>query len=805
MQEESVSPKLRKNQVFTFLAGIIVPSISITVEATSHICARVFFDPIPTPWHLVIVIFVPLAQLQTWVAIRRADPQRLALAGWLNVLAMGISIFYSIVYLPILPYGLLALLFVVGLLPLAPYLSLISTIVMRRRLRGVAALAPDKSFSITGAGLVAGLALAVGTIILIELPASLTHIGLQMAASQSPNTRIGGIRFLRTFGSRDHLLRSCYYRTGKATDLIGYLFSLPSPVSTDHAQKIYYRVTGETFDTSLAPQRLGGQLMANDTTTFDRDPGGETINLKLEGLSLADSQLAATVDANGGVGYMEWTLRFANSSQFSREARAEVQLPPGGVVSRLTLWVNGEEREAAFAGKEKVRQAYTQVVRQRRDPVLVTTAGRDRILVQCFPVLSGGEMQIRVGISLPLVLEDGNHAHLLLPHFLNRNFQIPNNVKHSVWIDSKTPMSTESYELQQAQRVAIPFSLAARLSDTELATPVTSVKLERDYHTRIWTRNVFEPDGFIAQQTLREYVPEHLQRIVLVVDTSGAMKDFNGDIQRALATLPREFDLKLVLADADGIDETAVTSESLKASGIDATSTKLSYANFAGGANNGQALLTAWKLAAEKPGNNAIVWIHGPQLLQLQSTEELEQKWQRPYGPLLYSVQAIPGSDEIYKSLDGISEVQSVPRLGGLQQDLELLFKQLTSQVNTYRFERSSQRRDESFVSEAYETNTHLARLWANDEVNRILESRDKSLRPAAANLAVRYQLVTPVSGAVVLETAEQYRAAGLEPVNPGSVPTIPEPEMVVLVAIAAIILALIFYRKYWPRRGCPV
>jgi len=64
---------------------------------------------------------------------------------------------------------------------------------------------------------------------------------------------------------------------------------------------------------------------------------------------------------------------------------------------------------------------------------------------------------------------------------------------------------------------------------------------------------------------------------------------------------------------------------------------------------------------------------------------------------------------------------------------------------------------------------------------------------------------VTPVSGAVVLETAAQYRAAGLEPVNPGTVPTIPEPEMVVLVAIVAIILGIIFYRKYRHQRGCPV
>lgn len=34
-----------------------MPGISIAVEATTHICAAEFFDPIPTVWHLLLVIF----------------------------------------------------------------------------------------------------------------------------------------------------------------------------------------------------------------------------------------------------------------------------------------------------------------------------------------------------------------------------------------------------------------------------------------------------------------------------------------------------------------------------------------------------------------------------------------------------------------------------------------------------------------------------------------------------------------------------------------------------------------------------
>lgn len=46
------------------------------------------------------------------------------------------------------------------------------------------------------------------------------------------------------------------------------------------------------------------------------------------------------------------------------------------------------------------------------------------------------------------------------------------------------------------------------------------------------------------------------------------------------------------------------------------------------------------------------------------------------------------------------------------------------------------------------------------------------------------YQLVTPVSGAVVLETQQQYVPTGLTPVDPQTVPAIPEPGTWALLAL---------------------
>ena len=788
MDDHQPKPVRAGIQRFTMFAGVIMPVISITVEATTHICAEAFFDPIPTTWHLLLVIFVPLAQLHVWFVVRRGANPRPVLTGLVNAVAIGISVFYSIVYIPLLPLAALTLLFVIGILPLAPVLSLVASIVMRVQLQQIASTTPQKSFALRKAGLFAGLAITAAAIVAMELPASLTRYGLKLAASWHVETRAKGIQFLRTFGSREYLLRTCYGRSGWATDLIGSFFSVQDPVRPAEAREIYYRVTGDTFNSFAPPRRAGDSFIADDVD-FDRELGGDEVASTLKGLSLFSSKIDGSVDANGAVGYMQWTLVFVNESQMQREARAEVQLPPGAVVSRLTLWVNGEPREAAFAGKGKVRQAYQQVIQTRRDPVLVTTAGHDRILVQCFPVPpDNGEMKIRLGITVPLVLEDIHNARLLMPHFVDRNFKIPADLTHSTWIESKVPMTPTGGPFLTGG-FEDTFTVRGGLSDLQLSNPESTIKLPLP-NLNSWTEDPFENNNFIIQQSIVERMPVHLYRIVLVVDTSEGMDDAARDLAGALRSIPSHFDVKLVLADE---------MENVIASGHEEISSKLGSAKFAGGADNTPALVKAWELAAEKPGNNVIVWVHGPQRMELEPAEQLRHRWNNGlYGPVLYSVRTTGGSDAIEKKLDGITEVKAVARMDRLKKDLENLFVRLTGQTTTPELVRTSKKIENyAEVADEIKTSDHLARLWANDEVTRILSARNEKFDDAAITLASRYQLVTPVTGAVVLETDQQYSATGLTPVDPGTVPTIPEPEIVVLLIVVAVFLSWLIWRAY--------
>ena len=54
---------------FTFLGGILLPLITLVIEFTTHICAKNFFDPIPSLWHVLVVGFVPFGKWLNFVVI----------------------------------------------------------------------------------------------------------------------------------------------------------------------------------------------------------------------------------------------------------------------------------------------------------------------------------------------------------------------------------------------------------------------------------------------------------------------------------------------------------------------------------------------------------------------------------------------------------------------------------------------------------------------------------------------------------------------------------------------------------------
>ena len=590
------------------------------------------------------------------------------------------------------------------------------------------------------------------------------------------------------------MLRMCYAQSGRATDLPGLFLSMDSTLTEEHARTTFYRVTGVPFNTLPQPVR---RALSDWQDAFDSDAGGDKVAGRASGVSLVNSRMDGSLDADAATSYLEWTMVFKNTSVMNQEARAEVALPPGAVVSRLTLWIDGEEREAAFGGRGQVRQAYQSVVQRNRDPVLVTTAGKDRVLVQLFPVTpNGGEMKVRLGITAPMTLGSLQTAQVTLPVFGERNFEINENFKHAIWIESAARLQPASGLRLEATRQA-GFALRGEVGEPADGQALTTIAAARTPgRLSSWSEDVHAKDGKVVVQTLRLEPVAAPKRVAIVVDGSLSMRAVRSDVVKALAAFPANVELALVIA--GDIPPALLPYERDNSMAL---RTALANFSFEGGRDNSEALAAAWDWAALTPGG-AIVWIHGPQPLEHAGIEHVVQRFERQTRQVtLYDMPIAKGTDLIARRLDHLPNVVKVARGGTVQADLSRLFGQwIAGAVMPVA---ARERRDRSELTDpaiTTATSAHLARLWAAGEVAGLLANGAPAQREQALALAVRYQLVTPVSGAVVLETAAQYKAAGLEPVPPGSVPTIPEPETWLMMIVALAVLAW----RYRARRLAP-
>jgi hypothetical protein len=310
-----------------------------------------------------------------------------------------------------------------------------------------------------------------------------------------------------------------------------------------------------------------------------------------------------------------------------------------------------------------------------------------------------------------------------------------------------------------------------------------------------FARDTRADDGFIVQQELVTAIAPKPGRIVLVVDGSKAMGRVSSQIAEALSSLPEKVEFTVLIA-RDGIEEPLGTLQPGNTELWQKAGQKIRQSTGKGGHDNVPALLRAWDLAGGVPAG-AIIWVHGPQPMQLESMEKLKQRFERsPNPPRVISVQTRLGPNVVLEQLDG-RNIESFQRTGDLQQDLKRLFASLGGQQETLSLHRQRIRPSATGGGQGPEASLQLVRLWASEEIERLRRNRELE---KAMQLATTYHLVTPISGAVVLETQQQFAQAGLEPVPPTSVPVIPEPSSGVLALLAAGLWLLRYRRQSRPR-----
>jgi len=788
-------PARRKPGWWVVVVAVIYPAAVIAIELTAALCASVLFDPMPSLAHVLVVSFAPASNLLTFRHLRRDLPPRSAWFAFANGAAIAIAALYALLFVPVLPLAVLGIPYGVGLLPFAPLACLAGALRLCAAFPTEPPMVPRLRRSV-----LAGMACGIALLLALDVPSAATRLGVQWAMSGEPAERARGLTLLRTIGDDDLLLRLCYDAVGRPTGLLSAFVMFGNGISLaparrqvvlspPQAREIYYRVHGVPFNARPAPFEHGKWSRFGEFQ-FDNDHGGTQVGGRLKGLDLVSSRIDGSASGDDAVGYLEWTMEFRNSEPMAREVRLELALPPGGVVSRATLWINGEEREAAYGGRGEVRAAYREVaVQQRRDPLLVTAKGADRVLAQAFPVPGrGGTIKFKIGITAPLQITEPSKARLTLPAIVDRNFSFAPNFSHGVWIESRQALAVSARGLSAGRIDGRLFRIAGSIGDGDLSGTRQAVTVARDPGACRVVARLGEREPIMQEVVPKS--PPAAASLMLVVDGSARLAGRSGELIAALDAIAPATPVGAIIA-SDPMRRIAPApwSDAQRKS----VARLIRATAFSGGQDNAPALAEALQMLEAEP-NAMLLWIHGPQPVSFSGSaallEQATARLSRLPGVVVYDVE--PGPNEVLPDAPWAWGARSLPQTGALRSDLADFFSRESGETAGLAIRRTEAATTDGFAKGS----DHVARLWARDRVLELMRIDPAANRAAAVALASAYQLVTPVSGAVVLESSQQFAASRLTPANPVSVPTVPEPQEWALALIACAALAWLVVRN---------
>ena len=314
-------------------------------------------------------------------------------------------------------------------------------------------------------------------------------------------------------------------------------------------------------------------------------------------------------------------------------------------------------------------------------------------------------------------------------------------------------------------------------------TPLTEAKLPQ----RIWSHDPFAQDpldAVIVGERIQKSIPA-VDKLILVLDESQSVGPFIADLTAQLAGLRHD---KVTVLFSSEVERNPFQKPR--------DLSTLSDWRARHGSDNLPALHRATNLLYKEVNTAAVVWLHGPQP-SLSSPTPLKQALSHQTGISLYDVTLSPGTNVIAANLKHLPQFRVGPTMG---KDFDKRFvsflKRLTEGQQQAKWEVTRQSVHWLIHPDAIEVNDQFARY------TKYLEGMEawREQRSVAEDWSKRlahYQLVTPISGAVVLERQEQYDQHGLEQVDKKtvphmpSVPSVPEPSSTLLLMLGIFAIGL--------------
>ncbi|HYZ85973.1 MAG TPA: VIT domain-containing protein, partial [Bryobacteraceae bacterium] len=670
----SVQPPKAINPSIVVFGGILLPIAAIAFEVFTGLGRGFIFNTLPTPWHLVLVLMVPFGIFASWKGLEASRIQHANAYGFLTGFAAAIALFYALLFVPLTPFAILGIPFGLPILVLAPLISFLVALGLFRvwgRLPGV----PQCIWL----GLLSGFAM----LLLLAIPQTAARLGGSLVKSEIRWIRDTGYRILGSDPVSQELARIATNRLEiSVNDVIAWV-SLQRPVNPSEARRLHFLATGKA--PVSGPWNWRDSLPIANGVPMQRE--ATTI------VSLDSSTVDGRVDIKAALSYLEWTMVLRNNEPFRQEGRLEILLPPQSVVSRATLWIAGTEREAAFGEKGQVRRAYESVVATRRDPLLVTTHGGDRISVQCFPIEPYQTMKFRIGITAPLIPTDrGDTAMLSFPEIVGSNLSNATDAKHFAWIESKGQIEPASAGLTSS------FREGARIVQGSWSKDRGAIRVRGVNWSPVWSLAWTQGKDRPEMDVLQEFVTQPTgapRRVKVLIDATAATLPYRSDIQEALGAIPPGIAADIKLMTRDGVAPWPSKKE------------------WGGGVEPGHMLEQALLEALKQP-KTAVLWISGDHPEPISGTDYMVRNAVHRAGKdaPLYVVD-LGSTNAIVHDLEGLVSVHVLPRGSNGAKELRRLFLSWRPDHEVRVASRKLVPLEE--LDPQAKASPHVARLWAAD------------------------------------------------------------------------------------------
>jgi outer membrane lipoprotein-sorting protein len=260
---------------------------------------------------------------------------------------------------------------------------------------------------------------------------------------------------------------------------------------------------------------------------------------------------------------------FVNRTKRRLEGIFHFPLPQDASISGFGMWINGELVEADVVEKQRAREIYETILRERRDPGLLEWTGGNIFKARVFPIEPHSEKRIKIVYTqvLPLRANQYRYSYALRSEML---LKTPlRELSIDVLVNSALPLKkvespTHAVRIEQTERSARVQFTAQEYSPTRDFELVCDIDGRASDVVTIPHRR--GDDGYFMMQLMppaaegnwqREVLPDgEPLEVLLVCDTSGSMDKANRKTQAefvasVLTSLGPDDRFNIAVCDAD--------------------------------------------------------------------------------------------------------------------------------------------------------------------------------------------------------------------------------------------------------------